>query len=161
MAGLTDLQRLQARVEELERWVYGPGGARGSRKVADGLVKVQVALGNISSKRERVKILYKKIEDLIKYLDPEYIDRIAIPDASKLQFILAGNAGLHVYMHLRMWVVGEVKHRDGLPIQSSGGYKPWMLLSGIVAWFWVEDPMDPLVDIEYSIPLHQLQAIVP
>lgn len=52
-------------------------------------VKVQVALGNIASKRERVKILYKKIEDLIKYLDPEYIDRIAIPEASKLQFILA------------------------------------------------------------------------
>ncbi|XP_063082296.1 dynactin subunit 3 isoform X1 [Cavia porcellus] len=99
MAALTDVQRLQARVEELERWVYGPVGARGSRKVADGLVKVQVALGNIASKRERVKILYKKIlcfhlgtflvEDVIKYLDPEYIDRIAIPDASKLQFILA------------------------------------------------------------------------
>lgn len=86
---LTDVQRLQSRVEELERWVYGPGGTRGSRKVADGLVKVQVALGNIASKRERVKILYKKIEDLIKYLDPEYIDRIAIPEASKLQFILA------------------------------------------------------------------------
>ncbi|XP_029423834.1 dynactin subunit 3 isoform X1 [Nannospalax galili] len=89
MAALTDIPRLQARVEELERWVYGPGGTRGSRKVADGLVKVQVALGNIASKRERVKILYKKIEDLMKYLDPEYIDRIAIPDASKLQFILA------------------------------------------------------------------------
>lgn len=29
------------------------------------------------------------VEDLIKYLDPEYMDRIAIPDASKLQFILA------------------------------------------------------------------------
>ena len=28
--------------------------------MADGLVKVQVALGNIASKRERVKILYKK-----------------------------------------------------------------------------------------------------
>ncbi|XP_070231532.1 dynactin subunit 3 isoform X1 [Bos mutus] len=89
MAAVTDVQRLQARVEELERWVYGPGGSRGSRKVADGLVKVQVALGNIASKRERVKVLYKKIEDLIKYLDPEYIDRIALPDASKLQFILA------------------------------------------------------------------------
>ncbi|XP_064436141.1 dynactin subunit 3 isoform X3 [Mirounga angustirostris] len=89
MAAVTDVQRLQARVEELERWVYGSGGPRGSRKVADGLVKVQVALGNIASKRERVKILYKKIEDLIKYLDPEYIDRISIPDASKLQFILA------------------------------------------------------------------------
>ena len=27
--------------------------------MADGLVKVQVALGNIASKRERVKVLYK------------------------------------------------------------------------------------------------------
>uniref|UniRef100_A0A8D0GV85 Dynactin subunit 3 n=1 Tax=Sphenodon punctatus TaxID=8508 RepID=A0A8D0GV85_SPHPU len=58
-------------------------------KLADGLLKVQVALGNVSSKRERIKILYKKIEDLIKYLDPHYIDRLALPDAMKLQFILA------------------------------------------------------------------------
>lgn len=35
MAALTDVQRLQSRVEELERWVYGPGGTRGSRKVSD------------------------------------------------------------------------------------------------------------------------------
>ncbi|KAK2492757.1 hypothetical protein MC885_008433 [Smutsia gigantea] len=90
MAAVTDVQRLQARVEELERWVYGSGGSRGSRQVADSLFKVQVALGNIASKRERVKLLYKKIEDLIKYLDPEYIDHIAMPDASELQFILAG-----------------------------------------------------------------------
>ncbi|XP_032656312.1 dynactin subunit 3-like [Chelonoidis abingdonii] len=60
-----------------------------SFQAADGLVKVQVALGNIASKRERIKILYKKIEDLIKYLDPQYIDRMAVPDAMKLQFILA------------------------------------------------------------------------
>ncbi|XP_074808350.1 dynactin subunit 3 isoform X2 [Natator depressus] len=35
-------------------------------------------------------MLYKKIEDLIKYLDPQYIDRI-VPDAMKLQFILTGD----------------------------------------------------------------------
>lgn len=35
-----------------------------SFQVADGLVKVQVALGNIASKRERVKILYKKSKHL-------------------------------------------------------------------------------------------------
>ncbi|XP_026517095.1 dynactin subunit 3 [Terrapene carolina triunguis] len=29
------------------------------------------------------------VEDLIKYLDPQYIDRMAVPDAMKLQFILA------------------------------------------------------------------------
>ncbi|XP_026517081.1 dynactin subunit 3 isoform X1 [Terrapene carolina triunguis] len=88
---------LQGRVEAHERQVFGPSGARqgaGSsappaRPAADGLVKVQVALGNIASKRERIKILYKKIEDLIKYLDPQYIDRMAVPNAMKLQFILA------------------------------------------------------------------------
>ena len=30
------------------------------------------------------------VEDVIKYLDPQYIDRMAVPDAMKLQFILAG-----------------------------------------------------------------------
>ncbi|XP_026517083.1 dynactin subunit 3 isoform X2 [Terrapene carolina triunguis] len=64
---------LQGRVEAHERQVFGPSGARqgaGSsappaRPAADGLVKVQVALGNIASKRERIKILYKKKEQFI------------------------------------------------------------------------------------------------
>uniref|UniRef100_A0A670ZRW7 Dynactin subunit 3 n=1 Tax=Pseudonaja textilis TaxID=8673 RepID=A0A670ZRW7_PSETE len=60
--------------------------------IADGLSKVQGSLGNIASKRERVKILFKKIEDILKYLDPQYIDRMAMPDAMKLQFILAGRS---------------------------------------------------------------------
>ncbi|XP_062984791.1 dynactin subunit 3 [Elgaria multicarinata webbii] len=89
----SEVQLLQGRLDALEERVFGaPAGAEvagGPRKIADGLVKVQVALGNIASKRERVKILFKKIEDIIKYLDPQYIDRMAIPDAMKLQFILA------------------------------------------------------------------------
>ncbi|XP_033020263.1 dynactin subunit 3 [Lacerta agilis] len=92
-AAAVEVYQLQGRVDALEGRVYGaPVGSEGSagaRKIADGLVKVQVALGNMASKRERVKILFKKIEDVIKYLDPQYIDRMAIPDAMKLQFILA------------------------------------------------------------------------
>ncbi|NXH17651.1 DCTN3 protein, partial [Bucco capensis] len=84
-----ELQQLQWRLEELERRVGGGEGACGQRKVADELVKVQMALSNIAGKRERIKILFKKIEDVIKYLDPQYIDRMAVPDAMKLQFILA------------------------------------------------------------------------
>ncbi|PKK16938.1 dynactin 3 (p22) [Columba livia] len=68
---------------ESRKWRDGAG------KVADELVKVQVALSNIAGKKERIKILFKKIEDVIKYLDPQYIDRMAVPDAMKLQFILA------------------------------------------------------------------------
>ncbi|KAF1493470.1 UNVERIFIED_CONTAM: Dynactin subunit 3, partial [Eudyptes robustus] len=58
-------------------------------QVVDELAKVQVALSNIAGKRERIKILFKKIEDVIKYLDHQYIDRMAVTDAMKLQFILA------------------------------------------------------------------------
>ncbi|XP_075438447.1 dynactin subunit 3 [Ascaphus truei] len=81
------MEEMQSRVQELERRLWGEN--RGEIRVADGLIKVQVALGNIAGKRERVKTLYKKIEDLVKYLDPQYIDRIAVPDAMKLEFILA------------------------------------------------------------------------
>ncbi|NXT45008.1 DCTN3 protein, partial [Pelecanoides urinatrix] len=88
-AGVVELQRLQWRLEELERRVGGGDGACGPRKVADELVKVQVALSNIAGKRERIKILFKKIEDVIKYLDPQYIDRMAVPDTMKAHFIVA------------------------------------------------------------------------
>ncbi|XP_053313956.1 dynactin subunit 3 [Spea bombifrons] len=85
---MAELRQIQSRVQELERRLYGASGAQ-PRKVADGLIKVQVALGNVAAKRERVKTLYKKIDDLLKYLDPQYIDRLAVPDAMKLEFILA------------------------------------------------------------------------
>lgn len=54
------------------------------------------------------------VEDLIKYLDPEYIDRIAIPEASKLQFILAGKARPQC-TSIEDIRCGGVRHSDGFP----------------------------------------------
>ncbi|XP_078530823.1 dynactin subunit 3 [Lissotriton helveticus] len=87
-----DVTKLQARLADVESRLYGerrPGESRGGGKIADGLMRIQNTLANIAGKRERIKILYKKIEDLKKYLDPQYIDRIIVPDAMKLEFILA------------------------------------------------------------------------
>ncbi|XP_074991551.1 dynactin subunit 3-like isoform X1 [Calonectris borealis] len=94
--GVVELRRLQWRLEELEQRV-GDGICR-PRKVADELVKVQVALSNIAGKRERIKILFKKKEQVIpsraalleqvKNLQPilESASIQAVPDhASKLQ----------------------------------------------------------------------------
>ncbi|NXD14058.1 DCTN3 protein, partial [Nothocercus nigrocapillus] len=36
-----------------------------------------------------LNLFFILVEDVIKYLDPQYIDRMAVPDAMKLQFILA------------------------------------------------------------------------
>ncbi|XP_073539353.1 dynactin subunit 3 isoform X2 [Phyllobates terribilis] len=94
---MAELRELQSRVQELELRLYGKSGAH-TRKVTDGLIKVQGGLGNIASKRERVKTLYKKKEPYIlsqaalleqlhslqPLLDSEHIK--AVPAlASKLQ----------------------------------------------------------------------------
>ncbi|XP_018621401.1 dynactin subunit 3 [Scleropages formosus] len=91
MEGGNSLQRLEGRLQELEGRVYGERGARKSKsvKIADSVARIQTALGNTANKRERVKILHKKIEDLVKYLDPQFTDHIALPDSVKLEFILA------------------------------------------------------------------------
>ncbi|NWZ54726.1 DCTN3 protein, partial [Haliaeetus albicilla] len=87
-------------------------------QVADELVKVQVTLSNIAGKRERIKILFKKIEDVIKYLDPQYIDRMAVPDAMKLQFILSEEQ----FIPSRAALLEQVKNiqpiLDGASIQA-------------------------------------------
>nr|XP_015212599.1 PREDICTED: dynactin subunit 3 [Lepisosteus oculatus] len=91
MEGGNDVRELEKRLQELEKRVYGDRGTRGNKpvKCADVLGKIQASLVNTSNKRERVKILHKKIEDLMKYLDPQFTEKIAIPDTMKLELILA------------------------------------------------------------------------
>ncbi|KAF7646443.1 hypothetical protein LDENG_00187630 [Lucifuga dentata] len=82
---------LEMRLQALESRIYGERRNRSGKpvKCADSLARVQAALTNTANKRERVKILHKKIEDLLKYLDPQFTDHITVPDAMKLEFILA------------------------------------------------------------------------
>ncbi|XP_063054064.1 dynactin subunit 3 [Engraulis encrasicolus] len=91
MEGENNISDLDARLQTLEKRVYGERGCKQNKQVkcVDSMVKVNAALANTANKRERVKILHKKIEDLVKYLDPQFTDYIAVPDAMKLEFILA------------------------------------------------------------------------
>nr|ACM08772.1 Dynactin subunit 3 [Salmo salar]ACN10251.1 Dynactin subunit 3 [Salmo salar]ACN12607.1 Dynactin subunit 3 [Salmo salar] len=86
-----EVDNLETRLETLESRIYGERRNKGGKpvKCADSLSRVQSALANTANKRERVKILHKKIEDLLKYLDPQFTDHITVPDAMKLEFILA------------------------------------------------------------------------
>merc|ERR1712142_20333 len=85
------IDNFETRVQALESRIYGERKNRGGKpvKCAESLARVQAALANTANKRERVKILHKKIEDLVKYLDPQFTDHITVPDAMKLEFILA------------------------------------------------------------------------
>ncbi|XP_008322023.1 dynactin subunit 3 [Cynoglossus semilaevis] len=86
-----DTDDMETRLRALERRIYGERRIKSGKpvKCADSLSRIQAGLTNMANKRERVKILHKKIEDLVKYLDPQFTDHIAIPDAMKLEFILA------------------------------------------------------------------------
>ncbi|XP_020781696.1 dynactin subunit 3 [Boleophthalmus pectinirostris] len=82
---------LETRLQALESRVYGDRRNKSGKpvKCAESIARIQTALGSTANKRERVKILHKKIEDLVKYLDPQFTDHISLPDAMKLEFILA------------------------------------------------------------------------
>ncbi|KAI4904068.1 hypothetical protein NFI96_033887 [Prochilodus magdalenae] len=84
------VEDLDTRLQALEKRVYGEHGKNNRPvKCAESLARINTALANTANKRERVKILHKKIEDLLKFLDPQFTDYIAVPDAMKLEFILA------------------------------------------------------------------------
>ncbi|KAK3551986.1 hypothetical protein QTP70_031630 [Hemibagrus guttatus] len=86
----SNIDELTTRLQELEKRVYGERGQNNKPfKSVESLARISSALANTASKRERVKILHKKIEDLLKYIDPQFTDYIAVPDAMKLEFILA------------------------------------------------------------------------
>uniref|UniRef100_A0A3B3XT49 Dynactin 3 (p22) n=1 Tax=Poecilia mexicana TaxID=48701 RepID=A0A3B3XT49_9TELE len=86
-----DTDSLEMRLQALENRLYGERRTKSGKpvKCAEALVRIQGGLINTANKRERVKILHKKIEDLMKYLDPQFTDHITLPDAMKLEFILA------------------------------------------------------------------------
>ncbi|KAM6909947.1 dynactin subunit 3 [Xenentodon cancila] len=86
-----DTDGLDTRLRALETRIYGERRNSSGKAVksAESLARIQAGLTNTANKRERVKILHKKIEDLMKYLDPQFTDHITVPDAMKLEFILA------------------------------------------------------------------------
>ncbi|XP_058502740.1 dynactin subunit 3 [Solea solea] len=86
-----EIDNLEMRLQALESRIYGERRNKSGKavKCSDSMARIQAGLTNMANKRERVKILQKKIEDLLKYLDPQFTDHIAVPDAMKLEFILA------------------------------------------------------------------------
>ncbi|TNN33486.1 Dynactin subunit 3 [Liparis tanakae] len=92
MENPSDAAELELRLQTLEAQVYGERRNKSGKpvKCAESLARIQAGLTSTANKRERVKILHKKIEDLLKYLDPQFTEHITVPDAMKLEFILAG-----------------------------------------------------------------------
>ncbi|NXL92425.1 DCTN3 protein, partial [Alectura lathami] len=63
-------------------------------------------------------LLFALVEDVIKYLDPQYIDRMAVPDTMKLQFILAEEQALPSRVALLEQVKNLQPFLDSASIQA-------------------------------------------
>ncbi|KAE8289290.1 Dynactin subunit 3 [Larimichthys crocea] len=102
-----ETDNLEMRLQALESRLYGERRSKSGKpvKCADSLARIQAGLTNTANKRERCMsddrglsyVDYRDVlhacvipvEDLVKYLDPQFTDHITVPDAMKLEFILA------------------------------------------------------------------------
>ncbi|XP_072304548.1 dynactin subunit 3 [Eucyclogobius newberryi] len=86
-----DTNELEMRLQALESRIHGERRSKSGKplKCAESISRIQGALASTANKRERVKILHKKMEDLVKFLDPQFTDHISVPDTMKLELVLA------------------------------------------------------------------------
>ncbi|XP_039592896.1 dynactin subunit 3 [Polypterus senegalus] len=91
MEAMVMLDGLEERLERLEKRLDVDKNVHTGKpvKCVDALVRIQTSLSAMANKRERVKTLHKKIDDLMKYLDPQFTERITVPDAVRLECVIA------------------------------------------------------------------------
>ncbi|XP_064608705.1 dynactin subunit 3-like isoform X2 [Liolophura sinensis] len=84
------LDVLEERIEQLENLVFGSANKDSMYpKCIDSLAAVQSKIHSSVTGKKRVAKAYDKIPYLEKYLDSSYTDQLTLPEASKIEIILA------------------------------------------------------------------------
>jgi len=82
------MESLEAQLSTLEARVYGQEGVtKGYKACVDRLAYFNSRLNSAITGRDKITNMLKRLEDVEKLLDPEYLERLTTPDSAKLQLI--------------------------------------------------------------------------
>ncbi|XP_063955896.1 dynactin subunit 3-like [Lytechinus pictus] len=121
MAGTSTLELLEQRIAELESRICGernPIGIQGS--VIDNLHGVKQKIAGITSGKSKTQAVWKRLEELNNYLDPELSGQLTLSSEAKADIILAEEEQLKAQVALLEKVkelssVLDSEHIKGVP----------------------------------------------
>uniref|UniRef100_T1JJY4 Dynactin subunit 3 n=1 Tax=Strigamia maritima TaxID=126957 RepID=T1JJY4_STRMM len=84
-------ESLEEQLKSLEIRVFGGDNtnATGYSKCVDRVAYFNNRLNSAITGRDKITNMLKKLDNIEKYLDPEYVDCLTLPDDAKLQLITA------------------------------------------------------------------------
>ncbi|PIK40574.1 putative dynactin subunit 3 [Apostichopus japonicus] len=90
MSAYLQLRELEERLKYLEKLVgEGNSDADSSKMAVEQIYDVKQKLANLTTGRERVHKLWKRLDELNRYLDPQVADELTLSDGMKSDIILA------------------------------------------------------------------------
>ncbi|XP_061437886.1 dynactin subunit 3 [Lethenteron reissneri] len=119
---MADISEIEARIEALERALCGGRPPAKRLQCVDALTKIQATLDVAAGKRERVRTLFKKLDELLRVLEPGQSLSPAVPDSVKLQIILSGEAMLKTQAGLLEEVEQLIPLLESQSLQAIPGY---------------------------------------
>lgn len=80
------LDVIEKRIEVLEKQIFGIKKEEGM-KIVDAIMGLQNKLQSLVTGRENITSVFSRLDELQKYLDPQFADNLALPDGAKLELI--------------------------------------------------------------------------
>ncbi|KFM82708.1 hypothetical protein X975_27023, partial [Stegodyphus mimosarum] len=88
MADLSTIDILDERIAKLERNAYGNSSPDPDCKCIESLINVQNRLQSAVTGRDKITMLFSKLDDLEKYLNPAFRENVTLTETAKLNLVL-------------------------------------------------------------------------
>ncbi|CAH1263136.1 Hypp2633 [Branchiostoma lanceolatum] len=89
MADGSEIAVLEARLQRLEEAVYAEEVEQRPEPAVETLANFQSLVGISLEGYDRIKQAWRKLEDIEKFLDPAFVDRLTLPDTAKAEIVLS------------------------------------------------------------------------
>lgn len=125
---LTNEQKLdlmEQRTAALEKQVLGDNKDEGV-KIADAIMGLQNKLQSLVTGREKITSIFAKLDELQKYLDPEFADNLALSEGAKLELIFAAEDKIRETIDSLQTVKDLEQYIDSEHIKATPSHIPKM-----------------------------------